>query len=51
MNEIIVTKGNRVVKFVRVEEDKYSVIDENSVGFKCATMTRKKLLEKVNAMV
>ena len=52
MNEIVVKKGNRVVRVLKVEENRFSVIDERANKQSLyKTMSRKKLLGTISAMV
>jgi hypothetical protein len=53
MNAVIIKKGQRTLNFVRVEKNRYSVIDEraNRYAALCETMSRKKLIKTITEMV
>lgn len=52
MTEIVVKKGSRVMRVVRLEKNKFSVIDERTNEQPlCETMSRTKLLGTISGMV
>lgn len=51
MNEVVVTTGQRKLSFVRLEKNKFSIIDTRSNGQSLyKTVSRKSLLKRIDKM-
>jgi len=52
MNEVIIKKGQRTLNFVRVEKNRFSMIDTRANKQSLyKTVSRKKLIETISEMV